>query len=336
MEVLNYLKKYIFILVLFFVIIILPFSCIKAKELTNVYEIYPIEKCVIKRNVKNNIRSMQGVYFYDNYAIYSGHESDSKPNVLTLVDMENCTVLDINKEKVMGHANDITYDSKNNKFYVTSGDYDHLAYGFEIKDNKIVVDTEPRDIGLRLAAFAYDKDRDRFIGYANGKFYLLSKINAGRGSLQLLNEIKVMYDNVKFITQGIAYANNNIYFARAIEDDSSYILVYSAITGEYKYAMHVSKDYYKGHLEGITIIDNNMYLGFNKYGSNAKQMFLELKNVNKYEEAYNNKISERERIFNNVKNRHNEDALLKIRVIVLTTIVILIVLFRTKIVIKNL
>jgi hypothetical protein len=100
--------------------------------------------------------------------------------------------------------------------------------------------------------------------------------------------------------------------------------------------MHVSKDYYKGHLEGITIIDNNMYLGFNKYGSNAKQMFLELKNVNKYEEAYNNKISERERIFNNVKNRHNEDALLKIRVIVLTTIVILIVLFRTKIVIKNL
>ena len=336
MEGLYYLKKYNYILVLFFVIIILPFSCVQAKELTNVYEIYPKEKCVIKRNNRKNIRSMQGVYFYDKYAIYSGFESDDKPTVLTLVDIENCTVLDINKEQVIGHANDITYDVDSDIFYVTTGNYDHLSYKFEIIDNKIVVDSQPIDMGMRLAALAYDNDRNRFIGYANGKFYSLSKINAGRGSLQLLNEVKVIYDDVRFITQGIAYANNNIYFARALEDDSSYILVYDAITGEYKYAMHVSKEYFPGHLEGITIIGNKMLLGFNRYGKQKTQLFLELKDVSKIEEQYINIINERNNIFNRVRTKREEEQSKRIRVILIATIVILLVLLRAKMILKKL
>ena len=89
-------------------------------------------------------------------------------------------------------------------------------------------------------------------------------------------------------------------------------------------------------IEGITIIGNKMLLGFNRYGKQKTQLFLELKDVSKIEEQYINIINERNNIFNRVRTKREEEQSKRIRVILIATIVILLVLLRAKMILKKL
>ena len=122
------------------VILLLSSVPVKAESLENVMEITPKIKCSIDRDVDANIMAMQGVYFFSKYAIYTGYQADDAIGHLTLVDLEECKVIDINSEKVLGHGNDITYDSRNSTFYVTAGPASKKVYSFKITNTDFLFD----------------------------------------------------------------------------------------------------------------------------------------------------------------------------------------------------
>ena len=228
------MKKSIVILLL---IMLISYK-VNAETLTDIYEIKPTHLCTINTDPANNLRVMQGVYFYDHYAVYAGYQADDKPTIITLVDLNTCKVVTKNNEKVMGHANDLTYNSKENKYYVTTGLDDNLIYGFKISNNKIVHDKSPIKMKFRTAGFDYDKDNDKYYSYAGGKLYSFKAINT-TSTLTNLGTSPIYYSNfengeTKLVTQSLSYQNNNIYFARTISNNESanyndsYVLIFNA------------------------------------------------------------------------------------------------------------
>ena len=298
------------IIKLIFITIILSVnSKVFSKILDYIYEIKPTTLCEISRNTSLNVRAMQGVYFYDHYAVYAGYQSDTSPTVVTLVDLNTCTVIDKNNEKVIGHANDITYNSKEDKFYIVTGLSDKQSHGFKIQDNKIIMDEDYTKMNFRLAAYAYDKVSDKYYGYGNGKLYTFPSLTSPSGELKTLGITPIYFDNFddgksKLVTQGIAYSNNNIYFARTIGEttssfyNDSFVLVFDSTTGNYKYSMHFPGTYFNGHLEGITIVGNKIYFGLNVHKKPQKQSFLVYDGIDKIEKEYNSIVKKTELITN--------------------------------------
>ena len=244
---------------------------VNAKTLENVTEIDPSLKCKINRDIDANIYSMQGVYFFSKYAVYTGYQADDSIGYLTLVDLDECQVIDINGEKVLGHGNDITYNPNNDTYYVTSGLTDNKVYSFKINDNKIVY-TDEITANIRLGAFAYDTERDRFFNYTVNKVYALPKLDSSMDLITELNSVDTIYDDMTLVPQGLAYSNDKIYFSRYVSGGDNYILIYDAESGEYQEALYIPKKVFSGEIEGITVVDNMLYLGYNSAGT---QSFLE-------------------------------------------------------------
>ena len=283
------MKKVLMIIV---VILLLSSVPVKAESLENVMEITPKIKCSIDRDVDANIMAMQGVYFFSKYAIYTGYQADDAIGHLTLVDLEECKVIDINSEKVLGHGNDITYDSRNSTFYVTAGPASKKVYSFKITNNKIIYGNEI-DANMYLNCFTYDSDRERFFSYASNKVYTLTSLDSDSSDIVELNTVETVYDDVTFVPQGIAYSDNKIYFSRYINDNSNYVLIYDAETGDYQSALYIPKTVIAGEIEGVTVIDNMLYLGYNSAG---KQVFLEYELFKKNEDSASTPVPNEETV----------------------------------------
>lgn len=286
------------------IITIFIFICfvdnVHAETLKNIYEIKPTTKCTISRDLDNNVRPMQGVYFFDHYAVYAGYQSDTDPAIITLVDLDTCTILDKNNDVVMGHANDITYNSQDDKFYVTSCSSDKKIYGFKIVNNRIVHDSNPITMNFVIGAFSYSSEDNRYYSYSDGVLYTFDSLLSSSQAIKL-GTTPIYYDNfengtTKLVTQGISSDGNNIYFARTISErtsayyNDSFVLVFDNKTGDYKYAMHFPSSYFSGHLEGVTVVNNRLYFGINVHTSPTNQTFLYYDNIDQIEEEYNSSI----------------------------------------------
>ena len=265
--------------------------------LSNVYEINPTEICRVPRDNSNDIRPMQGVYFYKSndteYAIYAGYQADDKPTVMTLVNLNTGTVISKNNSKCMIHANDIAY--VDGKYYVT---LDTSVYGMTIKDNQeIIIDDEPIEMNFAVAGFEYDKENNKYYTRKGEYLYTVPSLESDKNDHKEIGVFPNYYSNIeegntKIVNQGLYYANNNIYIPRTISDSTSiyynhsYICVFDATTGVYKYTMHFS-DNFLGHLEGITIIDNTMYFGMNFHNTTPRtQTFLKYEGIDEIEQKY--------------------------------------------------
>ena len=272
---------------------------VESNELTNIYEISPSLLCALTRNISDNVRAMQGVYFYksDNtaYALYAGYEADDKPTVMTLVNLNTCSVITKNNEQVYGHANDISY--KDGKFYVVNSNKTH---GVTVKNNnEIVLDDNPINMKFSFSGFEYDKNNKKFYSKAGNYMYTFPDLTSPKSDYKWIGIVPNYYSNIdegqiKIVNQGLAYSNGNIYIPRTISNSSSshynhsYIQVYDANTGEYKYTMHFAGDYLC-HLEGITIIDDSMYMGMNCHQANPRnQTFLIYSGLAEIENTYQN------------------------------------------------
>ncbi len=304
--------KNIFILVVFIIIEIGNIAY--AEELKNIYEIKPKILQEIKVDNANDVRVMQGVYFFDHYAVYAGFQSDDSPIVVTLVDLKSGKILDKNKEKIMGHANDMTCVKKGKlrKFYISDslskaqgGTY---VYEFEIVDNKIVLNDIPIETGLKTSSITYDNENGIFYSYLSSRFYTFNSVeNAYEERSIIRRDIPSYFDNiddgnVKLFPNALSYSNGNLYLGRTISTQGSpfinhsYVTVYDAKTGEYKYSMHFSSDTYNGHFEGLTVVGDKIYFGLNgrKFDSNGnsrangKIAFLVYEGVEELEKRYRN------------------------------------------------
>ena len=293
--------------------IFIAFICcnVQAKNLTNVYEITPEVICSITRDKNNEVLAMQGVYFFDSnkkhYVVYAGYESDTDPIVITLVDLDNeCEIITKNNDIVMGHANDITYNGDEDKFYVTSSLVSKQVYGFKIVNNEIIHDSGPIVANFRIGSFDYDNENHKYYSQASdAKFHSFTSFNSS-DDYKLIASFPLTYDDFEngestLVRQGFSYSNNNIYFARTISANGSeyynhsYITVFNATTGEYKYSMHFPSSIINGHLEGVTVIGDKIYFGMNINGSNPQsQVFLVYDGVNEIEAQYRSIVKETE------------------------------------------
>ena len=278
-----------------------------AVSLTDIYEITPELKCSLTRT--EEILQMQGVRFIDEHTVvYAGYRDNEAATALTLVDLDQCTVLDINNDAVMGGANDIAYNKDNDTFYVVTGLNDKEIHNFQISDNRITIGGTEQS-SIRLAALTYNYDKNDYIGYGNGRWYILPELTSDNDAIKTITgTIQIYYDNyvnqnneqIKFVTQGISYANDNIYFARTISDSNSdyyndsYVMVYDADSGVYKYSMHFPSSYFQGHLEGVTVIGDKIFFGLNVHrghisdssSSVPNQSFLVYDGIGAIEEKY--------------------------------------------------
>ena len=336
--------------ILIFTIIIITSSIdVHAEMLTNTYKIAPTTRCSIDINATNDILVMQGISFFErnntNYAVYAGFKSDTDNTILTLVNIDTCEVISTNKSKILGHANDLTYNSKTKEFYVTTSpnklDGEYFVDRFIITDDNNIEFVDNGEIkGAAITAgFAYIEETDDFFTYTNGRFrrikVLIDENNNKRLSITktIKEGLKTYYDGVefenvendnegkriyfvnkeddisgyaKFVNQGIAYYNNSIYSARALngtkqttdpaiqrqinsaytyeqggeikgyDNDSAYILIYDADTGNYRYSLYIPKTLFEGHLEGVSIVNDKLMLSYNVHSATPKHVsFLE-------------------------------------------------------------
>ena len=270
-----------------------------SNELTNIYDITPTLVCAITRNVNNDIRAMQGVYFYTSdgttYALYAGYQGDDKPTTMTLVNLNKCSVVAKNNKQSYGHANDIAM--VNNKFYVVNS---NKVYGVTVKNNSsIVLDEKYTKMNFSFSGFEYDKANKKFYSKIGNNLYTFPSFTTAKSNYKLISLVPNYYMNIengntKIVNQGLAYGNGNIYIPRTISTSSSkyynhsYIMVYDASTGEYKYTIHYSGNYLC-HLEGMTVIGDSMYLGMNCHQAKpTNQTFLVYKGISALEQKYQN------------------------------------------------
>ena len=279
------------------------------KTLNSIKDIYLNQNSVLCEQSRvtsgsNTTHQMQGVYFFEKnnvpYAIYSGWTDDDSTTTLTLVNLSTCAVVDRNSSTVMGHANDITYNSSNSTYYVTGGDNRNI-YSFKISSaNKITNVSSSLTLpeNYIISSLTYNKDIGNFYAYHSKKIYKFD----GFGSYiyrEKIADSPTYYTNFKtswFAPQGIAYSNNNIYFARTISDTSSdyynhtYVMVYNATTGKYKYTLHInnsSSTGFNGHVEGISVVGNKLYLGYNvNHTSTKKQAYVVYEGVKDLDDEY--------------------------------------------------
>ena len=304
----------------FFIIFLSFFDIAYAHPLDEAYEIRPTQICFLNREDEKNIKSMQGVYFYDHYALYVNASNNDGPTRVVLVDLNSCSVIDISEEKSFGHGNDLTYNSKEKKFYIIPSSKTKLAYGFKVENNKIILDDSSISTNIGLYAIDYDNDNDQYYIATGGNIYSIKSLKSLDSEKKLIGTTFLEYDNVPLVKQGISYYNGNIYEARTISESSSshyndsYVIVRDANTGEYKYSMHFPRSYFEGHLEGITVIENKIYFGINVHkptssgsalpegsaNTNTKrgQAFLVYDGINQYEQEYNMKIKKMELVQN--------------------------------------
>ena len=245
------MKKCYFLLVL---CLFFPFL-VEAVELTNVYKIYPTEKCYLE--VSDNIKVSQGAYFFNrngtDYVVYAGYTGDESESILTLVDLNHGCIVKDTKSKLLGHANDITYNSKDDYFYVTTyvsgsmADYKKIVK-FKIT-NDLKIDISSNDEIPNISASAgltYDKYEDILYVYAGGtlKSFKIIDSTASVINKTLKENIPTYYNKIifnngeekyyiydpndetapgyaLFVNQGISQNVKNIYFPRALQGSKS-------------------------------------------------------------------------------------------------------------------
>lgn len=166
----------------------------------------------------------------------------------------------------LGHANDVTYNSKNNKIYILAGggsDKLFIFNGDTFKYEKSI------NIGLPVRSITYVDKYDKYavrtvsVGFIyNSDFSLYSKFPFVAG----------MSFNSEVGRQGWTYYNDYIYYANwswvsAGGDGTNIIFIYN-LDGDRFDSLYT--DDTVGEIEGVDFYNNKMILGFNGYDSTIK------------------------------------------------------------------
>ena len=209
---------------------------------------------------------LQGFTATDKYLfmIMVGYE-DSK-SIINVYDLNTYKEIKSIQGNSLGHANDITYNKKNNKIYVLSSSGNNEIYTF----NSNTFDYEGSfNIELPARSITYIEDEDIYairtisVGYKlNKNFSLISKIPFIVG----------MNFNIDLGRQGWAYYNKHIYYAnwswvRYGGDGANIIYVYD-LDGKVQDVFYTDSTI--GELEDIAFYKNKMVLGFNGYDGTIK------------------------------------------------------------------
>ena len=265
---------------------------IMAIALGNIYNISPREICSYEKSTATPLT--QGAYFFDHYVVLAGFRSDDKPIVLTLIDLNTCTILDQDETTIMHHANDITYNPNTNRYYVAGGLKE--IYSFSIVNNEIVVDSNVITAARNTISLDYATDKNVYYARYDNQLWELPNLTS-KGTR--ITTFPIVYDNfddgtLTLTKQTFSYYKGNVYYIRTQDKSASsvynygFLSAYDASTGTYKYTIQIPQSTFNGHLEAATIRNNKIYLAYNVHYTTPKKMvFLEYTGIDEIENQYN-------------------------------------------------
>lgn len=210
--------------------------------------------------------NLQGFTTINNYLFMVLDEYEDTKSIIKVYNLNDGKLIKSYEYGSLGHANDVTYNSKNNLIYVLqSGGFNKVF----IFDGDSFEYKETISISLPLRSITYIDDLDKYAGRTvatgfmfNNDFSLSSKIPFIVG----------MNFSNKIGRQGWAYYNGYIYYAnwswkRFGGDGSNMIFIYD-LNGNKIDSLRTKVNI--GEIEDIAFYNNKMILGFNSYDNKIK------------------------------------------------------------------
>ena len=146
-------------------------------------------------------RATQGMTVTDKYIVFTLWLTNEDTTMIAIVDKNTGEILNIVDGFEFKHANDMTYDSKNDEIYILTSN--KKIAKFKINEQYEITDLQYVDCNRYYSGIAYNKDNDGFIGMSAKKMYILNN---------KFEEQSMFETPTTLTTQGIGYYNGNIYF----------------------------------------------------------------------------------------------------------------------------
>lgn len=239
----------------------------------NEWNITPIDINLEKnyvRNVDIDNLSIQGMTTTDKYLVFAQMKSEEENTKINIVDKNTYKILNTVDNYCFGHANNMTYNSKNDKCYIAyKKDEESYVTSFKINENYELEDVQTIKTDKYYYALSYNKDDDCFIGI-NG--YNVFSLNENFDSIKKLFSLKpnnltkqdVLYYNGKIYWICFELGNQSKYQTKFNNRErfSNVLFVYN-MNGEFEKTLYISNDVLAGEAESATIEDGKLIIGYN-------------------------------------------------------------------------
>lgn len=236
--------------------------------------ITPIDVSLEKKyNKKTDISdiSLQGMTATDKYLVFAQMKAENENTKINIVDKNTYKILNTIDDYCFGHANNITYNSKDGKCYMSyTKDNKSYVTSFKINDNKQLEDVNTKELDRAYFALTYDEDDNCFIGISGDEVFIIDE-NFGN----IIRKFK--YSEKDLTKQDIMYYKGHIYFAcweagektnyqtnfYNREKNSNVIYVYN-MDGTLQKTLYISNKKAFGEIEGAAVDSNGkLILGYN-------------------------------------------------------------------------
>lgn len=219
--------------------------------------------------------NLQGFTVVDDYLFMVLVEKEDVSSIIKVYDIENKNFIKSYSYSTLGHANDVTYNSKNQKIYVLRGGGSNLVDVFD-KNNFSYLETIRSDLPIR--SITYNKDNNLFYVRTVASGFIFNE------DLKLNNKFPFvigMNFNRDIGRQGWEYYNGFIYYTNwswiRLGGDGINIIYLYDLKGNMRDTLYTSKNI--GEIEGISFYKNKMILGFNGYDNKIKFFINDIPNV---------------------------------------------------------
>ena len=205
------------------------------------------------------------------YAIFK--KSRSNYGKIIKFDLGSQKIVKISDKMYLGHANDMTYNPKDNCLYVTR-DEGLALNGKNLKLTKVNANTLKGKtvvttiIPNKFKAKKYVKAYNG-IAYKDGSMYLRARY--GASYILKINQNYKVTKTYKYIAknssspchQGMEFYNNDLYIAASKDYKSNNCIIYKSMLLN-KTTAKIHKLYTNGELEGVFKFNGNIHVGIKK------------------------------------------------------------------------
>lgn len=218
---------------------------------------------------------LQGFTIINNNLFMIIEGNDDTESIVKVYDLDNYKEIVSYSFGSLGHANDVTYNSKNNTIYVIAGDGSKTIYSFRGDNYEYI---GKLDIEFSIRSISYLEDLDKYAVRTITNGFILDN------EFQITNRFPfVMGLNINrdIGRQGWAYYNKRIYYAnwswtRLGGDGANIIYIYD-LDGKRYEPLYTSKEI--GEIEDIAFYKDKMIIGFNSYNKSIDFYMIEVPNI---------------------------------------------------------
>ena len=209
------------------------------------------------------------------FMVLEGH--DDTKSIIKVFDLNNYNEILSYDYGSLGHANDVTYNSKTNKIYVIAGGGTDKVFIFSGDTFKY---EETINIGLPVRSITYIDEYDIYAVRLISSGYLYTNNFTLKNKFPFVLGMNISSEVGR---QGWTYYNGLIYYANWSwvsqgGNGTNALFVYD-LQGD-KYTSIYTEDTI-GEIEGIDFYNNKMILGFNGYDKKIKFYISDIPNVEK-------------------------------------------------------